>query len=79
MDLQSSSNLTLELSMKSIGSLTLAVLREEDGASASEYAVLVALVVVAVAAAVSAFNLEDIYETVSGKVINCVNSTAGNC
>lgn len=56
--------------------LWLRLVREEEGASASEYAVLVAVIIVAVAAAVSAFNLSGIFGTVSNKVINCVN---GNC
>lgn len=50
--------------------------KEEDGAAASEYAVLVALIVVAVAAAVSLFDLGNIFQTVSAKVIQCVN---GGC
>ena len=62
--------------MKSVNSAFLSFIRDEDGASASEYAVLVALVVVAVAAAVSAFNLEDIYNIVSEKVIDCVKGEA---
>lgn len=52
-------------------------IREEDGASASEYAVLVALIIVALAAAISLFNLENIFQTVSAKVIACVNNAAG--
>lgn len=62
--------------MKSFKSAVLSFIRDEDGASASEYAVLVALVVVAVAAAVAAFDIDTIYETVNTKVTNCVN---GNC
>jgi Flp pilus assembly pilin Flp len=54
-------------------------LNDESGASASEYAVLVALVVVAVAAAVATFDLDGIYTTVSTKVKACVNSTTGAC
>lgn len=53
--------------------------RDESGASASEYAVLVALVVVAVAAAVKLFNLGGIYTTVSDKVTSCVNKADGTC
>jgi Flp pilus assembly pilin Flp len=62
--------------MISVKNALFSFIRDEDGASASEYAVLVALVVVAVAAAVSAFDLENIYETVSTKVIDCVNGAA---
>lgn len=51
--------------------------RDESGASASEYAVLVALVVVAVAAAVKLFNLDGIYQVVNNKVVDCVNNAAG--
>ena len=50
--------------------------REENGASASEYAVLVAIIIVAVASALSFFNLGNIYQTVADKVQNCVNN---NC
>lgn len=53
--------------------------QEEDGAAASEYAVLVALIVVAVAAAVALFDLGDIFTTVSNKVKACVNTTTGTC
>lgn len=65
--------------MKSFKSAVLSFVRDEDGASASEYAVLVALVVVAVAAAVALFDLGNIYTVVSGKVIDCVNAVAGVC
>jgi Flp pilus assembly pilin Flp len=62
--------------MQAIQNMVHRLVREEDGAAASEYAVLVALIVVAVAAAVALFNLGGIYQTVSTKVTNCVN---GNC
>jgi len=52
---------------------------EEEAASASEYAILVALIVVAVAAAVNLFNLGGIFTTVSSKVQSCVNATNGVC
>lgn len=52
------------------------MIRDEDGAAASEYAVLVALIVVAVAAAVALFDLDTVFQTVSDKVVQCVN---GNC
>ena len=65
--------------MEKISSFVGRFIREEDGAAASEYAVLVALIVVAVAAAVSLFNLDGIYEVVSGKVVGCVNSANGTC
>jgi len=62
--------------MKSIKNAFARLVREEDGAAASEYAVLVALIVVAVAAAVKLFDLNNIYTTVANKVISCVN---GQC
>ena len=65
--------------MKSIKNLFVRLVREEDGAAASEYAVLVALIVVAVAAAVAAFDIDGIYTTVSSKVTGCVNSKGGTC
>jgi Flp pilus assembly pilin Flp len=65
--------------VNSIKSALVSFVHDEDGASASEYAVLVALVVVAVAAAVSMFNLSNIYQVVSNKVIACVGATNGSC
>ncbi len=62
--------------MKSFKTAVQSFMREEDGASASEYAVLVALVVVAVATAVALFDLGGIFTEVSDKVKECV---AGNC
>lgn len=62
--------------MESIKNAVVRLAKEEDGAAASEYAVLVALIVVAVAAAVALFNLGGIFTTVSNKVIACVN---GSC
>ena len=47
---------------------------EEDGAAASEYAILVALIAVAVYAAVKLFNLNTIFSTVGNKVQQCVGS-----
>lgn len=62
--------------MKSLNNALVRFVKDEDGAAASEYAVLVALIVVAVAAAVKLFNLGNIYTVVSQKVISCVN---GQC
>jgi len=62
--------------MKSLNNTLVRFVKDEDGAAASEYAVLVALIVVAVAAAVKLFNLGNIYTVVSQKVISCVN---GQC
>ncbi len=50
-------------------------LADESGASASEYAVLVALVVAAVATAISVFNL-NVFHNIGTLVLSCVN---GDC
>lgn len=60
--------------MKKMSDLVVRFLREEDGAAASEYAILVAFIAAAVAAAVAFFNLDTIFGTVSDKVITKVNS-----
>ena len=54
---------------------------EEDGAAASEYAILVAIVAVVVFAAVKLFDLNVIFQTVNNKVSGCVNaaSSATSC
>lgn len=62
--------------MKSTQNAFVRLIKEEEGAAASEYAVLVALIVVAVAAAVALFDLGNIFQVVGEKVIQCVN---GNC
>lgn len=50
---------------------------DEEGASASEYAILVAVVVGVVYLALKqGFNLNAIFTTVTNKVTNCVNSTS---
>lgn len=56
--------------------LILRLAREEEAASASEYAILVALIAAAIFSAVSLFNLGNIFQVVAGTVQNCVN---GNC
>lgn len=65
--------------MERVSSFVERFVHEEDGASASEYAVLVAVIVVAVFLAVKAFNLSDIFTTVSNKVKGCVNATGNTC
>lgn len=60
--------------MKTLNDCMRRLAHEEDGAAASEYAVLVAFIVAAVAAAVALFDLDGIFGTVSGKVIDKVNS-----
>lgn len=65
--------------MNSIHERLLRLLRDDDGAAAAEYAVLVALIAMAVAAAVTAFNLGGfggIYDLVRLKVLSCI---AGSC
>lgn len=59
--------------MSSIIQLVSSYIRDEEGASASEYAVLVALVVVAVSAAVALFDLGGIFTIVNSKVLACVS------
>lgn len=62
--------------MEELKQLVVRLVKDEEAASASEYAILVALIAAAVFAAVKLFNLNTIFGTVSNKVINCVN---GNC
>lgn len=54
--------------MKQLKEMALRLVREEEGAAASEYAVLVALVVAAVATAVGLFDLGAIYTQVNAAV-----------
>lgn len=63
--------------MKALNALMMRLVHEEDGAAASEYAVLVAAIIVAVAAAVSLFDLGGIFTTVSNKVKACINDPTG--
>ena len=60
--------------MNSLKRLAVRFATEEDGAAASEYAILVALIAVAVYAAVKLFNLNTIFSTVGNKVQQCVGS-----
>ncbi|MCB1926837.1 MAG: hypothetical protein KDH17_02265 [Rhodocyclaceae bacterium] len=59
--------------MNSIKNMATRLVREEDGAAASEYAILVAFIAVAVAAAVKLFNLGDIFTTLGTKVKGLVS------
>lgn len=52
------------------------LVREEEGAAASEYAILVAFIAVFVAAAVKLFNLGDIFTTLGTKVKSLVSGAA---
>lgn len=58
--------------MENIKSLMGRLAREEEGAAASEYAILVALIAAAVALAVQAFDLQGIFETVRERVITAI-------
>lgn len=59
--------------MKTLNELMVRLAREEDGAAASEYAILVAFIAVAVAAAVQLFDLGDIFGTLGAKVKGLVD------
>jgi Flp pilus assembly pilin Flp len=63
--------------MSTIKRLMLRLSREEEGAAAAEYAILVAFIAGAVAAAVAVFNLNNIFSTVSSKLISWINSAPG--
>lgn len=54
--------------MRELKNLGLRLVREEGGAAASEYAILVAAIALAVSLAVTQFNLGDIFKAVSDKV-----------
>lgn len=60
--------------MNSVKSILARLVREEEGAAAAEYAILVAFIAGAVAAAVQLFHLDTIFSTVSSKVIGWVNN-----
>lgn len=65
--------------MKTLNDIFARLVQEEDGAAASEYAILVAVIVVAVYAAVRLFNIGGIFTTVNAKVNNCVTATGASC
>lgn len=60
--------------MKKLNDLMLRLAHEEDGAAATEYAILVAFIAAAVAAAVALFDLGGIFTTVSTNVTGWINS-----
>jgi Flp pilus assembly pilin Flp len=62
--------------MENMKSMMARLVREEDGAAASEYAILVAFIAVAVAAAVKLFNLGDIFTGLGTKVKGLVDGAA---
>lgn len=60
--------------MNKVSALVQRLIHEEDGAAASEYAILVAFIAAAVAAAVILFDLNTIFTTVGQRVQGWVNS-----
>ena len=62
--------------MKKLQSLIVRLVREEDGAAAAEYAILVAGVAAAVAAGVTAFDLDGIFTTIGTQVADYVANAA---
>lgn len=62
--------------MNPLASLLLRLFRDEDGAAASEYAVLLGLIIVIIAAAVSLFDLQPVFQAVVAKVLDCLD---GSC
>lgn len=68
--------------MKTLADSLVRFAREDEGAAAAEYAVLVALIVISVAVAVEAFNLGGfggIYDLVRNKVLACAGVGGGTC
>jgi len=59
--------------MKSIQNMFTRLVREEEGAAAAEYAILVAFIAVAVAAAVALFDLGGIFTSVGDKVKDLID------
>lgn len=53
------------------------LVRAEDGAAAAEYAIVVAFVAAAVAAAASEFDLRETFALMSNHVLNLVRSVTG--
>lgn len=60
--------------MQSIKNLFIRLVDEESGASASEYAVLTAFIVAAVAVAVPLFGLDDVFTTLNANVTGWMNT-----
>ena len=60
--------------MKSIQNVFTRLVREDEGAAAAEYAILVAFIAAAVAAAVILFDLEGIFTAVSDRVKGWIDS-----
>lgn len=65
--------------MREFKNLVTRLAREEDGASASEYAILVAVIAAIVFVAAKQFDLNGIFATAGNKVKNCVNATGSTC
>ena len=53
--------------------------RSSDGASASEYAILVAILAGIIFAVVSQFDLNGVFNAAATKVRNCVATKTGTC
>jgi len=60
--------------MQTLKNLFVRLVREEEGAAAVEYAILVAFIAAAVAAAVALFDLGNIFSTVSSQVQSLIGS-----
>ncbi|KAB2970772.1 hypothetical protein [Zoogloea sp.] len=58
--------------MKKISATLSRLIREEEGAAATEYAILVALIAAAVAAAVTIFDIQGIYTTMRARVVTAM-------
>lgn len=66
--------------MKSIMMSIKRFARDEEGASASEYAILVAVLAAIIFVAVSQFDLNGIFNAAGSKVKGCINAAGGaNC
>lgn len=61
-----------EFIMKKISATLSRLIREEEGAAATEYAILVALIAAAVAAAVTIFDIQGIYTTMRARVVTAM-------
>jgi len=60
--------------MTSINNLVARLVREEEGAAASEYAILVAVIAALIAVAIAQFDLGGIFAAAAGKVVALVNA-----
>lgn len=65
--------------MKALIKHSILLAMEEEGATAAEYAVLLAVIVAAVAAAIVAFNLDGLYDFLHHKVLGCAGISGESC